>query len=104
MNSNFKNNIFEGSGYTSHFWTDGINAASNLVKIWSWTTQNVHNYGYLKQNFINGAANNRVFLYLNSSNLYELDDNPVSPLIGGAVSAGVTGYICEAQGKLKRIL
>ena len=42
-------------------------------------------------------------MYLNSSNLYELDDNPVSPLIGGAVIAGVTGYICEAQGKLRRI-
>ena len=86
--------MLKGSGYTDNFWTDGVNLASNLEKGWSWSTQNVYNYGYLKINFINGKINTRAFLKYNSSQLYELNDN------NGAVG-GATGYICEAQGKFK---
>ena len=83
--------MLKGSGYTDNFWTDGVNLASNLEKAWSWSTQNVYNYGYLKINFINGKSNTRAYLKYNTSQLYELDDN----------NGAVTGYICEAQGKFK---
>jgi hypothetical protein len=54
----------------------------------------VYNFGYLKINFINGKINTRAFLKYNTSQLYEFNDN------NGAVG-GATGYICEAQGKLR---
>ena len=76
--------------YTNNFWTDGINANGDLEKLWSWSSQNFVNYGYLQVTFTNGAANKNAFLRKNGSNLYDLND-----VTTGLV---VNGYICEAQG------
>ena len=96
-NNRFKIFYFlKGSGYNNFFWTDGINAASNLEKVWSWSMQNFVNYGYLKVNFVNGLNNVRAFLFLNSSGLYELDDNAGTTTAPASVNG--YGYACEAQG------
>ena len=80
-----------GKLYTNDFWTDGVNDDANLQKLWSWSSQNFVNFGYLLATFNNGASVN-AFLKRNASNLYELDDNT------GLSGLGVNGYVCEAQG------